>query len=62
MVKLITTYQKGIENSERTATIFFDIKKNEYNVSVKNDMGTSFITHFETLEEAEIFAQGWIDE
>jgi hypothetical protein len=62
MVKLLTTYQTGIEDTNKTAKIFFDIKNNEYTVSVKNDMGTSFTTQFETLEKAELFAQGWINE
>jgi hypothetical protein len=62
MVKLLTTYQTGIEDTNKTAKIFFDTKNNEYTVSVKNDMGTSFTTQFETLEKAELFAQGWINE
>lgn len=62
MVKLITTYQKGIDNTDKTAIIYFDIKTNEYLVSVKNDMGITFISTFETLDEAETFARGWIND
>lgn len=62
MVKLINTYKTSIENDNRTATIFFDLLTNEYSVSVKNDMGITFKTVFETLESAETFAQGWINE
>ena len=62
MVKIITTYQKDIDNPDKTAIIYFDIKSNEYLVSVKNDMGITFISTFETLDKAETFAQGWIND
>lgn len=50
------------DDGKREAIVYKMLGLNEsgFNVSVKNDSGTTFSTCFELLDEAENFAEDWV--
>lgn len=50
------------DDKKRTAQVFVDTGPafTGYHVSVKNDSGTSFTARFETVDDADDFAEDWV--
>lgn len=57
-IKLVSEYI-GEENN-RSASVYRDLETKEYKVSVRNESGSYFSATFETVDDAEDYAEDWV--
>lgn len=57
-IKLVSEYIG--EDNGRSASVYKDIETKEYKVSVRNESGSYFSATFETVDDAEDYAENWV--
>jgi hypothetical protein len=58
VIKLISEYIG--EEHNRSASVYKDLETKEYKVSIRNESGTYFTATFESVDEAEDYAESWV--
>lgn len=57
-IKLVSEYI-GEENN-RSASVYKDLETKEYKVSIRNESGTYFTAMFDSIDDAEDYAENWV--
>lgn len=61
MMSTVKKLSEYYNDSGREATVYKNLEEDHfYLVSVKNDSGTSFVSNFDTVDDAEDFAESWV--